>query len=266
MTRLLYEFLILLVVLTYAIIIFADPNDHPFLTKKFVQEVDYCMIAFFGVEYLVRLWRSENPKKFMVSNWFDLIAMIPFDMHFQLARVMRLIRLIRILKASPLLWSVVSSKQMRMIMIFMLVIVAWSSVGILLLESGHNRGIQDYGDAIWWAIVTMTTVGYGDVSPTTEGGRIIAVFLMFTGIGLIGTFTANLANHWVGFSYPSQGTGEPERDENRVRDQMKNAALQWLYRIETLTDQEYRQLLSVMEALREGDRPDGKDKDKHKPA
>ncbi|KEO83238.1 ion transporter [Tumebacillus flagellatus] len=260
--RLFYEFMILFVVLTYAIIIFADPQDHPFLTKSFVQDVDYCMIAFFGVEYLVRLWRAENPKKFILTNWFDLLAMIPFDVHFQLARLMRLIRLVRILRASPMLWGVVSSKQMRMIMVFMLVIVAWSSVGILLLESGHNKGIQDYGDAVWWAIVTMTTVGYGDVSPATEGGRIIAVFLMFTGIGLIGTFTANLANHWVGFNH-SQQVREAEPDDNRVRAQMKNAAMQWLYRIETLSDAEYRQLLNVMEALREGDK---RDEDKDKPA
>jgi voltage-gated potassium channel len=236
-----------MVVLTYAIIIFADPTDHPFLTDQVIRNIDYGMILFFAIEYSVRLWRAKDRKKFVVRNWFDLIAMMPLDAVLPMARFMRLFRLIRILHASPLLWSVVTSKQMRMIMIFMLLILGWSSVGIYVLEVNHNNSINTYGDALWWAIVTMTTVGYGDVSPATDGGRIIAVFLMFTGIGLIGTFTANLANHWVGFFRPPD---DEQEEGNRVHDQLKNNALQWMYRIETLNDEEYRQLLKVMESLR----------------
>ncbi|WP_245884524.1 ion transporter [Tumebacillus permanentifrigoris] len=246
-TRLLYEIFILLVVLTYAILIFADPADQPFLTETFYRRIDYAMITFFAIEYSIRLWRTEDRKRFVIRNWFDLLAMIPLDVHFPLARFMRLVRLVRILHASPLLWSVVTSKQMRLIFLFMMLILAWSSAGIYVLELHHNDSINSFGDALWWAIVTMTTVGYGDVSPATDGGRIIAVFLMFTGIGLIGTFTANLANHWVGFFH---GPDKEQARVNRVQDQLKTNALQWMYRIETLNDEEYQQLLKVMETLR----------------
>ena len=61
--------------------------------------------------------------------------------------------------------------------------------------SGSN--IHNYRDAIWWAVVTVTTVGYGDRFPVTEGGRAVAVILMFIGIGLIGTLTATVASFFV---------------------------------------------------------------------
>lgn len=249
-TRFLYEMFILLVVLTYAILIFADPVDHPFISERLLENVDLVMIVFFGIEYIVRLVRAKQKLAFIKANWFDLVAMIPMDPHFQLARIMRVLRLFRILHASPLMWSVITSKQMRLIMFFMVLMVAWSSVGIFILESDHHSSINTYGDALWWAIVTMTTVGYGDVSPTTEGGRVIAVFLMFTGIGLIGSFTANLANHWISF-FHTAATQEPLPAENRVHEQMKQSAIEWMQRVDQLTEEEYRQLLKVIELLRQ---------------
>jgi voltage-gated potassium channel len=70
---------------------------------------------------------------------------------------------------------------------------------LVLLFEEHAKGsnIHDYPDALWWAIVTVTTVGYGDRFPTTEGGRIVAVVLMLVGIGLIGTLTATVASVFI---------------------------------------------------------------------
>jgi voltage-gated potassium channel len=72
--------------------------------------------------------------------------------------------------------------------------VLLGAAGIYLVEGDANRAITSYGDALWWAIVTATTVGYGDVSPVTAEGRLIAVMLMLTGIGVIGVFTATVAS------------------------------------------------------------------------
>ncbi|MBA4495672.1 potassium channel family protein [Paenactinomyces guangxiensis] len=70
-------------------------------------------------------------------------------------------------------------------------------------------------DAVWWAVVTTTTVGYGDISPVTLGGRVIATILMFTGIGLIGSVTASVATHFI--EYLNQNKNRYNTDENRVR-------------------------------------------------
>jgi voltage-gated potassium channel Kch len=73
-------------------------------------------------------------------------------------------------------------------------VIGLSSVAIYLVEGGINRSIETAGDALCWTLVTVTTVGYGDVSPVTLEGRVIAVVLMLTGIGVIGVFTATVAS------------------------------------------------------------------------
>jgi voltage-gated potassium channel len=77
----------------------------------------------------------------------------------------------------------------------LLVLGAWL---VLLFEGNqHGSNIHSYGDALWWAVVTVTTVGYGDHFPVTLGGRAVAVVLMFVGIGLIGTLTATVASFFM---------------------------------------------------------------------
>ena len=83
----------------------------------------------------------------------------------------------------------------------LLAVVATIFVGawlvLLFEERAKGSNIHDYPDALWWAIVTVTTVGYGDRYPVTEGGRIVAVILMLVGIGLIGTLTATVASVFI---------------------------------------------------------------------
>jgi voltage-gated potassium channel len=72
-----------------------------------------------------------------------------------------------------------------------------SLLALLFERNAPGSNIHSYKDAIWWAVVTVTTVGYGDRFPVTEGGRAVAVVLMFVGIGLIGTLTATVASFFV---------------------------------------------------------------------
>jgi voltage-gated potassium channel len=75
--------------------------------------------------------------------------------------------------------------------------VIFSAIAILQVETDPNSNIKTAEDALWWAYVTITTVGYGDKYPVTTEGRIIAAFLMTTGVGLFGTFTGLLASWFV---------------------------------------------------------------------
>ena len=75
--------------------------------------------------------------------------------------------------------------------------VIFSSIAILQVEDTTNSNIKTAEDAIWWAYVTVTTVGYGDKFPVTTEGRIIAAALMTVGVGLFGTFTGFLASYFV---------------------------------------------------------------------
>lgn len=253
--RMLYESLVILMVVTYAILLVSTPANHPLLTEENLDRIDWAFIAFFLVEYAVRFVHSADKRSFVLRNWFDLVALIPISSTFRLARLIRVIRLIRIIKASPLLWSVVRSRQIQMMLVFASVVMVWSSTGIYYLEHGINGNIKNYGDALWWSIVTTTTVGYGDISPVSFGGRIIAAFLMMTGIGMIGTVTAALANHWMEYFQqrePKEEAGEAAA--NRVHLELKRQAAGWLERVEELTEEEYRSLLRSMEVLRRNGR------------
>jgi voltage-gated potassium channel len=250
--KMLYEALIILMVVTYSILLVSTPDNHPLLTEENLNRIDWAVIAIFAVEFAVRLLRAESKLHFIRKNWFDVIALIPINSTFRLARLVRVLRLVRIMKASPLLWNIVNSYQIRLMMVFASVVMLWSSTGIYFLEKGVNDNIQGFGDALWWSIVTTTTVGYGDISPVSFGGRIIAAFLMLTGIGMIGTVTAALANHWVDYFQQKEHEEENENDlpGGRVRKELKLQVAGWLDRVEELSDEEYRLLLQSVELLR----------------
>jgi voltage-gated potassium channel len=83
---------------------------------------------------------------------------------------------------------------MTAVSIVTLLVVMFSSISILIVETDPASNIKSAEDAIWWSLVTVTTVGYGDKFPITTEGRIIGVILMFVGVGIFGTFTAYLAS------------------------------------------------------------------------
>ncbi len=92
---------------------------------------------------------------------------------------------------------------MRSYIVYVLGIVALviltSATGFYAAEIGTNQNLDSYGDALWWAIVTVTTVGYGDIFPVTVAGRLVGALLMFAGIGALGVFTASIAAYLIKF-------------------------------------------------------------------
>lgn len=239
-----YELFIVLLVFTYAIFIFADPSKHPYISDDMIKTFDYWLIAFFIIEFSVRLYKADNKKKFLKSNWFDIIAMIPFDHIFRFARFLRVVRLFRILESSRFIEQLKKSKQIKIPFLVVMLIIVWSSCGVFFLEKGVNDSIQDFGDAVWWAIVTTTTVGYGDISPVTSGGRVIAGFLMMTGLFIIAVLTSFFSSHWTSYFESN------DDNVNKVEKQLKENVEQWVKGINNLSEDEYKTLIKSLEILR----------------
>lgn len=159
----------------------------------------------FVAEFLVR-WRVDGRLSYLRRAWFDILLIgitppfgVPEPMQgMRLFRVFRLLRLFRafgvIAMALRLGRRHLAKHQFHFVGLVAVATVFLGAAGIFVLESGDNRAITGFGDALWWAVVTATTVGYGDVSPITVEGRLIAVVLMLTGIGVIGVFTATVAS------------------------------------------------------------------------
>lgn len=94
-----------------------------------------------------------------------------------------------------------------------IMVLIFGSIAILQAETDPNSNIKNAEDAIWWVIVTMATVGYGDKFPITTEGRFIGAVVMIVGIGLFGTFSGFIAS-WISGNNPNTPTAETQKSEN----------------------------------------------------
>lgn len=141
----------------------------------------------------------------MKTNIFDLIAIIPFSSLFRIFRIARLIRILRFTrifrmavffkKFHRLSKTFINKNGFIYIVFITTACILLGSVAVYFAESG--RTIDTFPDAVWWAFVTATTVGYGDISPESGIDRIIAAILMLTRIGFIGMLTGTIAIYFL---------------------------------------------------------------------
>ncbi len=164
--------------------------------------IDFAICIVFLIEFAIRFSRAPSKLQFMKWGWVDLISSIPTLEYARAGRVLRLIRLLRVLRAfrstRVLLKHLYHRKAYGAItsaLIIAILMLLFSSIAILQVEAAENSNITTAEDALWWAFVTITTVGYGDKFPVTTEGRIM--FLMTTGVGLFGIFTAYVASLFV---------------------------------------------------------------------
>lgn len=154
----------------------------------------------FVVEYLVRLGRASRRRRFVADNLPDLIAVLPLDF-LRVARVLRLVRFLRVLRGMEVLWRVSATGRgiLRTNGVAYALVIALS---LVLLGGAVIRSVEpaigSYGDGVWWGLVTMTTVGYGDIAPKSTAGRVTATVLMLVGIGVLGLVTASMATYFLG--------------------------------------------------------------------
>ena len=165
--------------------------------------VDYFVWAMFVVEYLVKLYLSPSRWRFVRTHVIDLIVIIvPFLRPLRLARLVRVLKMARVATVLTEVLSrarsILTHKGLHFVLLSVVLIIAAAAGLEVLFESGKpGSNIHNFGDALWWAMVTVTTVGYGDKYPVTVEGRGVAVVLMLVGIGLVGTVTATVASYFV---------------------------------------------------------------------
>lgn len=192
--------------------------------------------AFCG-EFAVRFAQAPRRAAFVRSAWLDLgiaIVSAPFLPEIlQASRTLRLLRAVRLLRAMAffavgLRFSrrALVHRHFHYVAVVGLATVGLGALGVFTVERGLNPAIDSFGDALWWAIVTTTTVGYGDVSPVTTAGRLIATGLMFTGIGVIGVFTATIASFFFEQDTGSE-LGRIERRLERLEEKV-DQLLRWV--------------------------------------
>jgi voltage-gated potassium channel len=163
--------------------------------------------ASFATDYLVRLTLARHKGAFVRSSLLDLLSV--------LVPVFRPFLLLSRLKDIPYFrHNSGSSVRARLVIsaaLFVVLFVYSISLAVLAAERGApNANITTFGDSVWWACVTLTTVGYGDVYPVTALGRVLAVVLMFGGVAIVGVATATI----VSFLGERIGRQRSHRDEH----------------------------------------------------
>lgn len=169
----------------------------------------------FTIEYALRIYSSKKRWKYIFSSWgmIDLLAIIPTYLSTVYPpigvlldiRILRLIRVFRVFKLKKYvtggnIMMIALSKSRPKILTFVLFIILVAVVlgSLMYVIEGQKNGFDTLPDSIYWAIVTLTTVGYGDVTPVTIVGKIIATFIMILGYGIIavptGIVSAEIAN------------------------------------------------------------------------
>ncbi len=156
-------------------------------------------LAFLG-EAIAMLAVVPNRGRWLRDHPLDVAIVIltpPFlPAVLQAARMFRLLRLLRLVKAAVLMRRLMSPEGLRDAAVLALVTVLGGGAAYSAIEHTESSPISAW-DGVWWAITTVTTVGYGDSYPATTGGRLIALVVMFVGIGFVAILTASVAERFI---------------------------------------------------------------------
>jgi voltage-gated potassium channel len=185
---------------------------------------DNFICVIFLADFGINLARSHPKRDYFITQrgWLDLLGSFPALVGFpatallRLARLSRLIRIRRMLSGSNrrrLIRDVLQNRGQYAGFITVLsafLVISVATLLVIQLESGApDANITTGGDALWWAMVTITTVGYGDQFPVTALGRLVAVFVMVAGVGIIGSLASILASLLVPQPEPEEQGSEP---------------------------------------------------------
>ena len=189
---------------------------------KIIEYLDYVICSIFFVDFLISFTRAENKRRYFFTwGWFDLLSSIPavlFLRYLRFARILRIGRVLRGARAGKILASFVMEHRSQSVIVGALLIsvliIFIGSILVLQVEQGTGGSINTAEDALWWAVTTMTTVGYGDKYPLSTEGRIIASLLMFAGIGVFGVVSGFLAAWFIAPSQKEDGKDVSELQKN----------------------------------------------------
>ncbi len=212
-----------LVILIIPIIVQLPPDAVDTLN---ILENSLCVVFF--ADFLRSLFRAPNKWAYFLKGggWLDLLGSIPFGKLaiFRFARLFRIARVMRTLKGNDfrkMLTYQLAQNTLLFTLIIALILIFTIALLVLKAEqSNPHANITTYTNAVWWAFVTITTVGYGDYYPVTNLGRILALILMFSGLGIIGVLSSYLASMFISLQRrrerkKEEGKGNGENnDEN----------------------------------------------------
>ena len=173
-----------------------------------LKAIDTIILIIFAIEYLLRFWCAKSKIKYFFSFYsvIDLMAILPMflglvDITFiRILRWFRILRLIRFIEGKNVFGRISTEDTVifvRILFTLFAIIFIYSGLIYQVEHSVNNKGFSTFLDAVYFSVVTMTTVGFGDVTPISEAGRLMTVLMILTGIALIPWQLGNLIKQFV---------------------------------------------------------------------
>jgi voltage-gated potassium channel Kch len=216
--------------------------------------VDLVLSVIFLGDFLYRLFTAESKRGYFIRQygWLDFLSSLPFPQA-KIARLGRVIRAFRLMREygtrdmiREFLYNRAGTAMLAVIFLIILVL-EFGSIAIVYAErSSPNANITTSSDALWWTIVTIATVGYGDTFPTTNIGRAIGVLVIIVGVGLFGVVTGFLANK---FLTPTKHETKDRKDQAAESHSASEAILEEIKRLRMEQEKTNAEFSAKLEAL-----------------
>ena len=176
---------------------FPIPNE----VSHVLDILDVVVCAVFMADFLLQLKTAKSKWGYLKWGWIDLLSSIPSLPFLRIGRLARFIRILRLLRGIRSVRVIVTHLfenrargRFTSIGLITFVLILFSSIAVLTVETEPGATIRTAEDALWWSLATITTVGYGDLYPKSTWGHIVAAILMVAGVALFSTFTATIAS------------------------------------------------------------------------
>ncbi|MFC4722173.1 ion transporter [Geojedonia litorea] len=198
-----------LIILSVAIVMIQSVGVSPFWGGVLFS-LEFIITIIFTIEYILRIWTSIKPRKYVLSAFgiIDLLAILPLFLELIFVntyslgaiRLLRLLRIFRVLKlarflveADVLARGIKANANKIFVFLFFVVIVCTIMGAVMFVVEGPENGFSNIPHGVYWAVVTLTTVGYGDISPSTPVGQFISMVIMVLGYSVIAIPTGLIA-------------------------------------------------------------------------
>lgn len=203
-----YWEILMLVLSIYVVIQLSVEVILPFSehNKQRFEQIDLVICFIFLFDFFFFLYHAESKRDYWKKRWVDFVASIPFMSMFRIFRLFRIVRVLRVFRFFKLMRGIrgvkgladfLNENRLRGILVLyvfcLFLALFYCALAFYSFEKIPNENVDGFDDALWWAFITITSVGYGDIYPVTNSGRIVAVVMTLGGMGLYSLVTAELA-------------------------------------------------------------------------
>ncbi len=219
------QIMVIISILNFSISTIPDLNIQ---IQKTIKAIELITTVIFSIEYLLRIYVAKSKFKYIFSFYgmIDLLAVLPFYLSFasdlQVVKILRILRVFRLFKLGRYNKSILnfktafyeSKEEFLIFLFFTLILFYLSAVGIYFFE--HEAQPQNFPSvfaSMWWAVATLTTVGYGDVYPITPGGKIFTTIILLIGLGIVSVPAGIIASALTKINEEKKQDLEKEIDE-----------------------------------------------------